>query len=41
MGFSLDILKSNTDEWYTLKEDVELIVPFLHRGGVSKNPLPL
>lgn len=36
MSFSQDIKKSNTDEWYTLAEDVELIVPFLHRGGYRK-----
>ena len=33
MSFSDDIKKSNTDEWYTPKECVEIIVPYLHRGG--------
>ena len=30
--FSNQILKSKTDEWYTLKEQVEVIVPYLNRG---------
>ena len=33
MSFSQDIKQSNTDEWYTTKECVELIIPFLLRGG--------
>ena len=37
--FSQMIKKSNTDEWYTTAEDVELIIPYLV-GGVQKNPLP-
>lgn len=31
--FSQAIKKSNTDEWYTPKENVEMIVPYLHKGG--------
>lgn len=36
MSFSQDIKQSNTDEWYTTKECVELIIPFLLRGGYNK-----
>ena len=36
MSFSQDIKQSNTDEWYTTKECVELIVPYLVRGGYRK-----
>lgn len=36
MSFSDDIKKSNTDEWYTPRENVEIILPFLHRGGYRK-----
>lgn len=35
-NFSLDIKKSNTDEWYTPAEAVELIVPYLRRRGYHK-----
>ena len=35
MSFSQDIKQSNTDEWYTTKESVELIVPYLLRGGTT------
>lgn len=34
MSFSMQIKQSNTDEWYTPKECVEMIVPYLNRGGV-------
>ena len=34
-SFSDQIKKSNTDEWYTLRESVEVIVPYLNRGGTS------
>lgn len=34
--FSQAIKKSNTDEWYTPKENVEPIVPYLHRRGYKK-----
>jgi len=34
--FSQAIKKSNTDEWYTPKENVETIVPYLHRRGYKK-----
>ena len=34
--FSQAIKKSNTDEWYTPRENVEIIVPYLHRGGYKK-----
>jgi len=36
MNFSQQIKQSNTDEWYTPKECVDLIVPYLHGGGVKK-----
>lgn len=36
MSFSQDLKQSNTDEWYTTRESVELIVPFLLRGGYRK-----
>lgn len=36
MTFSMEIMKSNTDEWYTPRECVELIVPYLLRGGYKK-----
>lgn len=36
MGFSNDIKKSNTDEWYTMECDVEKIVPFLKKNGYKK-----
>lgn len=36
MNFSQSIKKSNTDEWYTTRQDVELIVPYLIRGGYKK-----
>ena len=34
--FSQAIKKSNTDEWYTPRENVKIIVPYLHRGGIRK-----
>ena len=34
MKFSDQIKQSNTDEWYTKEDDVDLIVPYLLRGGV-------
>ena len=36
MNFSQQIKQSNTDEWYTPPECVELIVPFLIGGGYKK-----
>lgn len=36
MSFSNEIKKSNTDEWYTPRECVELILPFINRGGYRK-----
>ena len=36
MNFSTQIKQSNTDEWYTTRESVELIVPYLVRGGYHK-----
>lgn len=36
MSFSLETKKSNTDEWYTRAEDVELIVPFIEKRGYHK-----
>ena len=36
MNFSQQIKQSNTDEWYTTRESVELIVPYLLRGGYKK-----
>ena len=36
MSFSDDIKKSATDEWYTPPECVEIIVPYLRRGGGIK-----
>lgn len=36
MSFSQDIKQANTDEWYTTRNSVELIVPYLSRGGYSK-----
>lgn len=41
MSFSQDIKQSNTDEWYTTKECVELIIPFLLRGGVQQDIVPV
>lgn len=35
-NFSLAIKKSNTDEWYTTRDAVELIVPYLEGGGYRK-----
>lgn len=35
-NFSLAIKNSNTDEWYTPPEAVELIVPYIKRGGYQK-----
>lgn len=35
-NFSLAIKHSNTDEWYTPAEAVELIVPYLKRRGYNK-----
>lgn len=35
-NFSLAIKQSNTDEWYTPRDAVELIVPYLIRGGYHK-----
>lgn len=32
--FSQQIKHSNTDEWYTTKDSVNLIVPYLIRGGI-------
>ena len=36
MNFSQQIKQSNTDEWYTTKESVKLIIPSLLRGGYKK-----
>lgn len=36
MNFSTAIKQSNTDEWYTPKENVEIIVPFIHANGYKK-----
>jgi len=36
LPFSLAIKKSNTDEWYTKPEDVELILPYLKRRPFKK-----
>lgn len=36
MRFSERIKQSNTDEWYTPAKYVDLIVPYLHRGGYHK-----
>lgn len=35
-NFSLAIKRSNTDEWYTPREAVELIIPYLEGGGYKK-----
>lgn len=35
MNFSEAIKKSNTDEWFTPKEVVEAIVPYLERAGIK------
>ena len=40
-NFSLAIKKSNTDEWYTTRDAVELIVPYLEGGGIGKSFAPL
>ena len=34
--FSQMIKKSNTDEWYTTAENVEMIVPFLKNKGADQ-----
>ncbi len=36
MNFSQQIKQSNTDEWYTPPHAVEIIVPYLQRGGYKK-----
>lgn len=36
MNFSQQIKRSNTDEWYTPAEAVELIVPYLNMEGYKK-----
>ena len=36
VNFSTQIKQSNTDEWYTPKEAVRLITPYLSRGGYRK-----
>lgn len=36
MNFSTQIKQSNTDEWYTPVEPVEMIVPYLAGGGYKK-----
>ena len=36
MNFSTQIKQSNTDEWYTTKESVDMIIPYLVRGGYKK-----
>ena len=36
MNFSTQIKQSNTDEWYTTEGSVEMIVPFLKRGGYKR-----
>lgn len=36
MNFSTQIKQSNTDEWYTTEKGVEIIIPFLLRGGYKK-----
>ena len=36
MIFSEQIKHSNTDEWYTRKEDVEMIIPYLIKAGYRK-----
>lgn len=40
MNFSQQIKHSNTDEWYTARENVEIIVPYLIRGGAKKSYAP-
>ena len=34
--FSKLVKTSGTDEWYTAEKDVEIIVPYLKRGGYKK-----
>ena len=41
MNFSTQIKQSNTDEWYTPIEAVEIIVPYLLGGGVQENSMPI
>ena len=36
MNFSTQIKQSNTDEWYTPREPVEMISPYLLRGGYKR-----
>lgn len=36
MNFSQQIKQSNTDEWYTTRESVEIIAPYLERGGTKR-----
>lgn len=36
-NFSLAIKQSNTDEWYTPREAVELIIPYLEGGATRKS----
>ena len=36
MNFSQQIKQSNTDEWYTTRESVELIIPYLQEKNYKK-----
>ena len=36
MDFSQQIKKSNTDEWYTNRDSVEMIIPYLRDNGYHK-----
>ena len=36
MSHSTNIKKSKTDEWYTFKNSVDLIIPYLQRKGYKK-----
>ena len=39
--FSQLIKKTKTDEWYTQEENVSMIIPYLLRGGVQKDIMPI
>lgn len=36
MNFSQQIKKSNTDEWFTMENDVSIILPYLLKNGYKK-----
>ena len=41
MSFIEQVRTSETDEWYTSEDTVEIIVPYLIRGGASQDIMPV